>query len=383
MFWHGCNYPWSTDGRTVYYGLDFGDNVWGSHLGVSTRRPQIERDFAAIAALGFTVARWFLFGDGRAGIVYDERSLPIGCDAHLFDDLDTALEIAGHVGVKIAFVLLDHHWMFDGIPDVLADPMTGRLLDAPRRGGRAHVLISPRGRDALMTHVIEPVVTRYGRSGPRADLGRHLFAIELMNEPDFVVREWTHHLHRRVSQPLRFHALADLVAQLSTIVHATTDALCTIGCARLDHLLAWNDPQLGLDFVQVHSYPDTRRPRRNRDVYGVPAASLGSTLPVVLGEFPGDGPRQHPDRAQPPPWTLDNYLEFALNAGYAGAWPWSFSGTDAYGRFPDGPLRAFAIKYPELVNPLARGEETEVTEKTEAISHGGTAETEKSKQKNM
>ena len=36
-FSHGCNYPWSTDGQTVFYGLDFGANVWGSHLGVSTR----------------------------------------------------------------------------------------------------------------------------------------------------------------------------------------------------------------------------------------------------------------------------------------------------------------------------------------------------------
>jgi hypothetical protein len=353
VFWHGCNYPWSTDGRTVYYGLDFGDNVWGSHLGVSTRRTQIERDFARLAALGCTVVRWFLFGDGRAGIVYDSRGLPIGCDAHLFGDVDAALEIAGRVGIGIAFVLLDHHWMFDGIPDVVADPTTGQLLDAPLSGGRAHVLISPRGHDALMAHVFEPLVTRYGRSGKRADLGRHLFAVELMNEPDFVVKEGPRHLHRRVSQPVPFGALAELIARLSTLVHATTGALCTIGCARLDHVPAWNDPQFGLDFVQVHSYPDTRQRRHDRDVYGIDAAALGSTLPVVLGEFPGDAPRQHPQRAHPPPWTLDDYLEFAMFRGYAGAWPWSFSGTDGYGRFPHEPMKAFANKYPELVNPLA------------------------------
>src|SRR4030095_16294749 len=167
--WHGCNYPWSTDGHTIYYGLDFGDNIWGSHLGVSTRQPEIERDFASMAALGFTVARWFLFGDGRAGIVYDDRGIPIGCDAHLFEDVDAALEIAGRVGVRIAFVLLDHHWMFDGIPDVVADPTSGHLLAATLRAGRAQVLISARARDALMTHVIAPLVIRYGRTGARAD----------------------------------------------------------------------------------------------------------------------------------------------------------------------------------------------------------------------
>jgi hypothetical protein len=363
-FYHGCNYPWSTDGTTVFYGLDFGDNIWGSHLGVSTRRTRIERDFTDMAALGLTVARWFLFGDGRAGIVYDERGMPVCCDAHLFEDVDAALAIAGAVGIRIAFVLLDHHWMFDGIPDVVADPTSGRLLEAPLRGGRTHVLNSEQGREALMTNVIEPLVTRYGRAGARADLGRHLFAFELMNEPDFVVTEWSHHLHGRVSQPLRFGALGELVERLSTVVHRTTGALSTIGCARLDHVTAWNNPRFGLDCIQVHSYPDTRHPYRDRDVYGIGAASLGAHVPVVLGEFPGNAPRHRPDKAHPPPWTLGDYLEFAIDEGYAGAWPWSFSGTDAYGRFPREPLRAFAMKYPELVNPRAHLESTEETEET-------------------
>ena len=79
-YWHGCNYPWSFDGTTAFYGLDFGANVWGSHLGVSTRRDAVARDFAEMARLGFTVTRWFLFCDGRSGIVYDDRGLPEGLD---------------------------------------------------------------------------------------------------------------------------------------------------------------------------------------------------------------------------------------------------------------------------------------------------------------
>ena len=70
-FHHGCNYPWSTDGTTVYYGLDFGGNVWGSHLGVSTRRHSVARDFAEMARLGFLVVRWFLFCDGRVTAIKD------------------------------------------------------------------------------------------------------------------------------------------------------------------------------------------------------------------------------------------------------------------------------------------------------------------------
>src|SRR5262249_25685364 len=67
-FVHGCNYPWTSDGTTIFYGLDFGANIWGSHLGVSARRAAVARDFQMMAALGFTVVRWFVFCDGRAGI---------------------------------------------------------------------------------------------------------------------------------------------------------------------------------------------------------------------------------------------------------------------------------------------------------------------------
>jgi hypothetical protein len=72
---------------------------------------------------------------------------------------------------------------------------------------------------------------------------------------------------------------------------------------------------------------------------------------VILGEFPANGPVQHPDGASPPPISLGEYLEFSISNGYAGAWPWSFSGTDAYGRLPVGPLRDFGRAHPDLVNP--------------------------------
>lgn len=361
-FSHGCNYQWSTDGLTVFYGMDFGANIWGSHLGVSTRRAQIERDFARMAALGFLVARWFVFTDGRSGIVHGDRGFPTGVDEHLFTDVDVALEIAGSVGIRLNLVLLDHRWMFDDVPDVLADPTTGEMLETHLPKGRAQVLRSRRGREALWANVIEPLVSRYGSQGARADLAPHLFAFELMNEPDFVVEEWEAHLSSRVRAPLGFAALAELVEALSALVHARTGALCTMSCARLDNLWAWDDPDLNLDFLQVHSYPDVWLPGRDRDIFGMPAASLGVNRPVVLGEFPANGPQQHPPRTSPPAWTLDDYLEFALKEGYAGAWPWSFSGTDAYGSVPEEPLRAFAERHRELVNPIALGKEAEETE---------------------
>jgi hypothetical protein len=339
---------------TVYYGLDFGANVWGSHLGVSTRAHTVARDFESMASLGFTVARWFVFGDGRSGIVFDEWGLPSGLDPHFFGDLDTALEIARDTGIRLNLVLFDHRWMFTGLRDRIPDPVSGDLYEVRLPRGRARVLSSSAGRDALFERVIQPLVRRYGARGPRADLGDRVLAYEFMNEPDFVVEEWERDLSARVRRPLRFETIAELVSRLSAIVHAESSALTTIGCARLHNLWAWDDDALGLDVLQLHSYPDTRRPDRDVDVYGTPAARLGVRRGVILGEFPGNGPAQHPPGASPPSTRLEDYLEFALTGGYRGAWPWSFSGTDAYGPLPVAPLRRFAERHPELVNPRAR-----------------------------
>jgi hypothetical protein len=353
-FVHGCNFPWSTDGRTVFYGLDFGANIWGSHLGVSTRRSAVAADFAAMAALGFRVARWFVFCDGRSGIVFDEAGRPWGLDAHVFADLDAALEIARDVEMQLCLVLLDHRWMFRGVRDSVADATSGTLLETSLPQGRASVLIDEGARDLLLSRVIAPLVRRYSASGDRRDLAQVVFAYELINEPDFIVEEWEADRSRSVPTPVRFGALAELVAGLSDVVHRHTTARTTMAAARLRNLWAWDDDSLGLDFLQVHTYPNLLHPERDQDIYGQSAASLRCGRPVVLGEFPGHGPSQCPPSALPPPWTLEQYLSFGVAGGYGGAWPWSFSGTDGYGTLDRQALRAFAAEFPGLVNPRAR-----------------------------
>ena len=352
-FAHGCNYPWSADGGRIFYGLDFGANVWGSHLGVSTRRAAVERDFAEMASLGLRVVRWFVFCDGRAGIMYDDRDLPAGLDPHFFHDLDAALEIAAAQDIGLDLVLLDHTWMFSGVRAVVPDPITGGAFEARLPRGRGHVLHSEAGRSALFAHVIEPLVRRYGSGGERVDLAQAISAYEFMNEPDFVIEEWEE-VNTLVATPLPFSVVAGLVTRLSGQVHRHSRALTTIGCARARNLWAWEDPALGLDLLQVHTYPDTRHPRHDVDLYGLPPSALGVTREVLLGEFPGDAPHRAPRGKSPPATTLEQYLEFALEQGYVGAWPWSFSGTDAYGPIPHEPLLAFARRHPELVNPRCR-----------------------------
>ncbi len=304
---------------------------------MSTRRASIARDFDEMARLGFVVARWFLFCDGRAGIVYDDRSLPAGLDEQLFADVDAGLEIARDANIRVDFVLFDHHWLFRGVRHMLADPVTGDLLEARLPEGRVRILLSQEGHDALFDHVIEPLVRRYAGGGERADLRDQIFAFEFMNEPDFVVDEWERDRSSRVARALPFTALAAAISRLSDLVHGCSDALVTLGGARADNLWAWDVDALGLDVLELHAYPDSPHPG-DVDVFSTPARELDVQRDVILGEFRANAP-------------LDECLEKALAGGYAGAWPWSFSGTDAYGRLPVDALRRFAARHPELVNP--------------------------------
>ena len=88
--------------------------------------------------------------------------------------------------------------------------------------------------------------------------------------------------------------------------------------------------------------PKLSPPVAEADLFGTPASALGVRHPVILGEFPGNGPAQHPEGKAPPETTLGEYLEFAVSAGYAGAWPWSFSGDNSIRPDPGGTAPPFA-----------------------------------------
>jgi hypothetical protein len=125
------------------------------------------------------------------------------------------LEIAGRAGIGVDFVLLDHRWMFTGVRDTIVDEATGGLLEARMPHGRANVLLTPGGRDALFENVVTPLVHRYSDRGERADLASHILAYEFMNEPDFVIEEWERDLSPHVTRPLPFSVLAEMISRLS------------------------------------------------------------------------------------------------------------------------------------------------------------------------
>ena len=143
-----------------------------------------------MATLGFTVARWFVFCDGRAGIVYDEGGMPLGLDGHVLADLDAGLEAARDAGIQVDLVLLDHHWMFRGLRHTVTDPSTGVVFEARLPEGRARSLLSVAGRDGLFDGVIGPVVRQVRPSWRACGSGRR--------HPRVRVHERTGLRHRRM-----------------------------------------------------------------------------------------------------------------------------------------------------------------------------------------
>ena len=307
----GINYPWTIyDGR-ANYGCDFGRNKWDSHTGVTAHLDDVRADFAAMAAAGNTVTRWFVLTDGRGGIRWSGDGEIAGLDAEFFRDMDAAIDIAGSAGVRLCLVMLDFLW-FD-------DPQ------------RRLALLDRDGASSFLDRVVDPFLERYGAASA-------IHSFDLINEPDWIIGELATD-PARAAWPL--DRLRTFAGMLSSRIRARSGALITLGGGRVAAVAEWDRAVYDLDFLQVHSYPDVRYPGRDDSLFGRTAASFGLSKPLLIGEFPSH-PRLHPAGHLSPAYTLEDYLRFAREGGYLGAWPWSFKGVDAFGgvELPVGLNRA-------------------------------------------
>ena len=282
----GINYPWTIFQGRPNYGCDFGRNKWGSHAGVTAHLDDVRADFDGMAARAMEVARWFVFTDGRGGTEWNDSGELLGPAERFFDDMDAAVDIATTSGVRLCLVLIDFAWLDDD-----------RRIAALENG-------------AFADRVLEPLLDRYGAAAA-------IHSFDVFNEPDW-----------RPSWPLE--RLRAFVGDCAARIHQRSQALVTLGGGRVRSASEWDRPDYGLDFVQVHSYPDVRYPDRDETVFGRTAASFGLSKPLLIGECPSN-PRAHPEGHLSPAYTLDDYLTLAREGGYLGAWPWSFKGIDAFG----------------------------------------------------
>lgn len=254
----GANLPW------INYGHDFG-RAWGNQgIATAAARERLDADLSDLA--GVDVVRWFVYADGRA--------LGQSTRAEVFADMDAALEVADAHQILVMPVLFDFLWF---------DPAVE--FDGVQMFGRTELAVDPTLRAQLIADWVAPFAERY------ADDER-IYAIDLINEPEWAMLD--------VGVPAMDAFLEDVAAPFWDRVPVT------VGSASFQDVREhWVD--CGLDLLQVHHYGIA--PLR-------PAARLGASVPVWVGEYP----------------TFDTDLWARHDAygdkGYDGVMPWSLNATD-------------------------------------------------------
>jgi len=275
---------------------------------------QADKDFAEMAAKGVRVARWFVFGDGRAAPKFEaDGGVATGgstYDRYFMDDVDEALAAAQRHHVKLVLVLLDFHWC--------DNPKTDNGVHL---GGHADVIVDLAKRVAFVENAVAPLV-RHCRAAPA------VLAWDVINEPEWAI---TITSGASLGQPVPLDAMRDLVRRVSDVVHREAPCqLVTLSSASRKWLRLWQG--LGLDFYQYHYYDWME----GDSPFDVICRDLGLDKPCILGEFPTQG-------SAIPPAT---YLDKSLSNGYGGALAWSYRAGDQWSDFPTVHLNEWVRVHP-------------------------------------
>ena len=300
----GANFPWKS------YGGDFGSNAWGVY-GVHTKPDEIAGQFQQMADGGLQVVRWFVFTDGRAGIIFDNSGTPSGLQEDVLTDFAAAVGIARDHGIYLVPVLFDFHWMF-----------WAKQEGQVQISGRSDTITDPVKRAALVEKVVVPLLAAY-KDEPA------ILAWEIMNEPEWSIADLPEGQPDGQANPVPLADFYALSVAIADAVHSQTSAYVTLGSASLKWIKVWTPkfadahdlPALNLDFYQAHYYPwmdgqsfndhpdyGTLKFSPNEQTYD----DLGLDRPLVIGELiiSDDASKR---------------LDLLLNNGYAGVWPWSLN----------------------------------------------------------
>jgi hypothetical protein len=283
----GANLPW------LDYGQDFGANAWQPHGGLARpeRRERARRALGDLAESGASLVRWWLLGDGRAGLREDDEGRLAGLDDRVFADVDAAIEEVREARLRVLFVVTDFLW--------LDSP---RRVEGVRLGGRRELVRDPARRATLLERVFAPIAERYGREPVIAGW-------DLMNEPEWAT------LGVGTLDPRRSAGRGEMrsfLAEAASCFRARVEQPLSVGLASARWLPLVDG--LDLDLPQVHWYEALDSVTR----LARPVETLGAPARPLLGEFPTRG-------ASLPPRAI---LDVAREAGYSGALAWSALAAD-------------------------------------------------------
>jgi hypothetical protein len=318
----GVNYPWFS------YGWDFGpappgwrsgnDPAWVAHIGEHLQH---------LAAIGISVVRWFILGDGLTygtgpnapELDRDSAGWRFGCPGlarefqeHFEAVLQSfAAQSMGPYPLRLMPVLADYKFCEPGIwPVVGQDPdPQQRLPDAGWvKGGRVEAITTNRRR--FIDQVLWPLLRL--SSGYRDAI----YAWDVFNEPEWVTNDW--HPDGRNDHPVNGSEMhAFLQDGMSAIREAGFKS--TIGFSMIETI---RQTRLYADINQFHHYTDgSRSLERN---------PFDRRYPGIIGEFATSTAEDTwPELRQRSQRILER-LKLAKSQGYALALAWSFQAADRH-----------------------------------------------------
>jgi hypothetical protein len=322
----GVNYPWFS------YGWDFGPAPPGWRAGSDPDWvPHIRQDLQYLAALGISVVRWFVLGDGLtygtgpdapkldrfapgdgAGWRFGPPALASEFTEHFEAVLESfAAQSTGPHPVRLLPVLADYKFCEPGAwPVVNTDPALGReVADSGWvKGGRVEAITS--NRRQFIEQALQPLLRL------SSDYKDAIYAWDIFNEPEWVTNGW--HPDRRAGHPVDESDMrAFLEDSMSAIRQAGFNS--TIGFGMIETIR-----QTGLyaDINQFHHYTDGSR-SLERDPFD-------PRHPGIIGEFATSAKQDTwPELRQRSQRTLER-LKLAQSQGYALALAWSFRAEDRH-----------------------------------------------------
>jgi hypothetical protein len=322
----GVNYPWFS------YGWDFGPAPPGWRSGNDPAWiPRIGQQLRHLAAIGISVVRWFILGDGlsygtgpdaprldrvqtgdRPGWTFGPPALTREFGQHFEAVLRSfAAQSSGPRPVRLMPVLADYKFCEPGVwPVRRQDPAIERGVPDEEwvKGGRAEAITTHRRR--FIDQVLRPLLLLSG------DYRDAIYAWDVFNEPEWVTNGW--HPDRGNDHPVNE---GEMRAFLEDSMFAIRQAgfKSTIGFGMIETI---RQTRLYADINQFHHYPNgTRSLVRN---------PFDPRHPGIIGEFATSTAEDTWPELRQRSQRIFERLKLAESQGYALALAWSFQASDRH-----------------------------------------------------
>jgi hypothetical protein len=317
IWMNGANTPWHNWNEL---GGDFDPNWWDAH-------------FQLLHDRGINATRIWISCSGDVGIEIDQNGHVSGAAPAYWTDLGSLLDAARKHEVYVLATLMS----FDNFKSTSHNFRRWRKW-----------IGTDAGIDSYIKNFLHPLLERYGHA-------RRLWAIDLMNEPEWV-------FENAEDGNIPWKRLQSYFARAASEIHRESQVLVTVGMAMPKYnsdgarsakgnkvgdeslRAEFNDPGARLDFYSTHYY-DWCEPIWGNALYLAPKAyGLPAGKPSIIEEFPAHGTKGHSVTAD---------YESAFQDGWEGAMGWTSNSVDDNGgisQLGDATL-AFRRLHPDLVCP--------------------------------